>query len=54
MTKEDILEFLRSHKQELQSNFSLTKISLFGSYAKDISNKNSDHDKKKIKKYTQK
>jgi predicted nucleotidyltransferase len=44
MTKEDILNFLRTHKQELQNNFSLTKIGLFGSYAKDTAHENSDID----------
>ena len=44
MTKEYILNFLSSHKQELQDNFSLTKIGLFGSYAKNIANENSDID----------
>lgn len=44
MTKEDILNFLRTHKQELQNNFSLTKIGLFGSYAKDMAHENSDID----------
>lgn len=44
MTKEDILNFLRIHKQELQNNFSLTKIGLFGSYAKDMAHENSDID----------
>lgn len=44
MTKEDILNFLRTHKQELQNNFSLTRIGLFGSYAKDTAHENSDID----------
>lgn len=44
MTKEDILGFLTTHKQELQNNFALTKIGLFGSYAKDTANENSDID----------
>jgi len=44
MTKEYILHFLTAHKQELQHNFSITKISLFGSYAKGTANKNSDID----------
>ena len=44
MNKEYILDFLTSHKQELQSNFALTKIGLFGSYAKDTANENSDID----------
>jgi len=44
MTKEDILGFLTLHKQELQDNYSLTKIGLFGSYAKDTATENSDID----------
>jgi len=44
MTKEDILGFLTLHKQELQNNFALTKIGLFGSYAKNTANENSDID----------
>jgi len=44
MTKESILEFLKTHKKELQNNFALTKIGLFGSYAKDLANENSDID----------
>lgn len=44
MTKEDILDFLTLHKHELQTNFALTKIGLFGSYAKDTATENSDID----------
>ena len=44
MTKEYILDFLTTHKQELQNTFSLRKIGLFGSYAKDTGNENSDID----------
>ncbi|MEA3289525.1 MAG: nucleotidyltransferase domain-containing protein [Campylobacterota bacterium] len=44
MTKEYILNFLTTHKHELQSDFALTKIGLFGSYAKDTANENSDID----------
>jgi len=44
MTKEYILNFLTTHKQELQNNYALTKIGLFGSYAKNTSNENSDID----------
>ncbi len=44
VTKEYILDFLTIHKQELQNTFALTKIGLFGSYAKDTANKNSDID----------
>jgi hypothetical protein len=44
MNKEYILDFLKTHKQELQHRFSLTKIGLFGSYAKDTATQNSDID----------
>jgi len=44
VTKEYILNFLKAHKQELQNNYALTKIGLFGSYAKDTANDNSDID----------
>ena len=42
MTKEYILNFLTTHKQELQNTYALTKIGLFGSYAKNTANENSD------------
>ncbi len=44
MTKEYILDFLKTHKEELKNRFALTKIGLFGSYAKDEANENSDID----------
>jgi len=44
MTKEYILNFLATHKQDLQKKYALTKIGLFGSYAKDTADKNSDID----------
>ena len=44
MTKEYILNFLTIHKQELQDKYALTKIGLFGSYAKNTANENSDID----------
>jgi predicted nucleotidyltransferase len=44
MNKEYILNFLTTHKQELQNNYALTKIGLFGSYAKNTANENSDID----------
>jgi predicted nucleotidyltransferase len=44
MTKEYILDFLKTHKQELQNNFAVTKIGLFGSYAKDSADESSDID----------
>ncbi|MEA2019959.1 MAG: nucleotidyltransferase domain-containing protein [Campylobacterota bacterium] len=44
MNKEYILNFLTTHKQELQNNYALTEIGLFGSYAKNTANENSDID----------
>jgi predicted nucleotidyltransferase len=44
MTKSNILDFLKSHKEELESKFFVTKIGLFGSYAKDTANEDSDID----------
>ena len=44
VTKEYILNFLTTHKQEMQDTYALTKIGLFGSYAKDTANENSDID----------
>jgi len=44
MTKEYIVDFLTSHKKELQNNFALTKIGLFGSYAQNCADENSDID----------
>ncbi|WP_428738387.1 nucleotidyltransferase family protein [Sulfurimonas sp.] len=44
MTKNNILDFLKSHKQELENRFFITKIGLFGSYAKDTANEESDID----------
>lgn len=44
MTREYILDFLTTHKQELQNTYALTKIGLFGSYAKNTANDNSDID----------
>jgi len=44
MNKEYILNFLTTHKQELQNNYALTKIGLFGSYAKNTANETSDID----------
>lgn len=42
--KEDILEFLQKNKQLLQKNFGLTKIALFGSYARGEQTQKSDID----------
>ena len=44
MTKLDILDFLKSHKNELQERYGLTEIGLFGSFAKDMVDEDSDID----------
>lgn len=44
MTKEYILSFLKEHKDELNRKFFVTKIGLFGSYAKDEATQLSDID----------
>jgi hypothetical protein len=44
MTKNIILEFLKDHKSELKEKFGLTKVGLFGSYAKGTATKDSDID----------
>jgi predicted nucleotidyltransferase len=44
VTKETILEFLREHKQFLQEHYHVTKIGLFGSYARDEATQESDID----------
>ena len=44
LTKEDILCFLREHKEELREKYGLTKIGLFGSYANGCSTDKSDID----------
>ena len=44
MTKEYILEFLRENKELLKENYNVTKIGLFGSYAKDSATETSDID----------
>jgi predicted nucleotidyltransferase len=44
MTRELILDFLRQHKQEMQERFGVTKIGLFGSYARGDAREDSDID----------
>ncbi len=44
MTKADILEFLRSHKDEMYEKFGLVKIGLFGSYVRGEQREDSDID----------
>ncbi len=44
MTREEILDFLRQHKKEMHDSFGVTKIGLFGSYARGDARENSDVD----------
>lgn len=44
MTKAFILDFLSSHKDELAQKYGVTKIGLFGSYARDEQTETSDID----------
>ena len=44
MTKEIILGYLKEHKQEFMSAFGITKLGLFGSYARNEERPNSDID----------
>lgn len=44
MTREDILDFLKQHKQEMHERFGVIKIGLFGSYARGDARGDSDID----------
>jgi predicted nucleotidyltransferase len=44
MTTPQILNFLRSHKAEFRQKFGVTKLGLFGSYARGEATENSDID----------
>jgi len=44
MTKIVILDFLRSHKEEMREQFGLRKIGLFGSYVRGEQREDSDID----------
>lgn len=44
MTREQILDFLRQHKQEMNDRFGVTKIGLFGSYVRGEAREDSDID----------
>lgn len=44
MTKTMILDFLKQHKQEIQEKYGVTKIGLFGSYARNEQREDSDID----------
>ena len=44
LNREDVLELLRSHKEDLKERFGVTEISLFGSFARDEATEDSDID----------
>jgi len=44
MTKNSILECLRTHKKELQEKFTVRRVGIFGSHARDDANPASDID----------
>lgn len=44
MTQEEIIGFLKNHKQEMQDRFGVVKIGLFGSYVRDEARDDSDID----------
>ena len=44
MTKNDIINFLKKNKQKLKQKYKITKIILFGSFANETNNTNSDID----------
>jgi predicted nucleotidyltransferase len=44
MTKEIILDYLHQHKEEFNKRFGVTKIALFGSYARNEATPTSDID----------
>ena len=44
MTKSDILNYLKEHYQEFHNQYSVEKIGLFGSYARDEATQDSDVD----------
>ena len=44
MNKLEIIAFLKEHREELTEKYGVTKLGLFGSYARDEANKESDID----------
>ena len=44
MTKDEVLRFLSTHKHELERDFGVVKIGLFGSYARGDQREDSDID----------
>lgn len=44
LEKQDILNYLKEHSNELKEKYELEQIGIFGSYARDEANENSDID----------
>lgn len=44
ITRQEIIQFIRSHKQHLRDTYGVTRIGLFGSYARDEAKEGSDID----------
>ena len=44
MNKKQIVEFLKKHKQDFLKKYQISDIALFGSYAREENNSNSDID----------
>jgi predicted nucleotidyltransferase len=44
MIKEEILNYLRAHQEEFKSKYQISKIALFGSYARGENREDSDVD----------
>ncbi len=44
MTRDDVLDLLRTHKQALAERFGVTGLALFGSFARDQATDSSDVD----------
>ena len=44
LTKREILEYLKLYKERKQERYSIKKLGLFGSYAKDMAKESSDID----------
>ncbi len=44
MKKEEIIDFLHSHKEEFAARFGVKKLALFGSYVRDEAKESSDID----------
>jgi uncharacterized protein len=44
MNKDEIIDFLKTHKEEMQQKYGVTKLGLFGSYVRDEAKEDSDID----------